>query len=201
MPSSSSPPIPKQPIGTTFLVAICILGLVALAQIIAVSMVFLRRLPPPAPSAQEPFQQPPQQSIQQAPMSMAPGGRATSAARAGIEAERLFREAQSRANVGDFDGALDLLTKADELQPDNPEILSRLAQASEKAGQREDAAAYWQRILELGPQAANFRRQAELQLSLLSTAIGTRALPAAPRGNFRPPRQCRTPAGRHPGNH
>jgi len=172
---AATPPIPKQSIGTTFVAAISILGAMALLQLIAVAVILTQRVmdrnASPAPAAQA---DPAAALPLPPPAAATPSG---AAPRAAAESERLLQQARIRENQQDYEAAVDFLTRADEVNPDSPEILARLASLNEKLGQNEDAAAYWQRILELGPLASTYRKQAERQLGLLGRP--STGLPAA----------------------
>lgn len=157
----------KPPLGTTFVVAASLLGLAAVAQLVAVLVYF-------GPSfAGAPV------AVDEAPAPVATAPSVPSEPPAGVAgddaddadiAERV-KEALAEADrleKGNSPGdALIPLEEALALQPSNLEVLSRLASLYERLGQTELAQAGWRSIIELGPAAGRFLEVAEIRLRLL----------------------------------
>lgn len=158
----------KPPVGTTFVVAASLLGVAAVAQLIAVLVYFgpgfadkrastVMAVPAatPAPEA-APTDTPPAEPV----IAEAPPSDEERVAELLQEVEKL----ESGASPGD---AIVPLEEAVTLQPRNPELLARLAGLQERLGQSELAQETWKQILDLGPDAGRFLDVAEIRLRLL----------------------------------
>lgn len=173
----SQPPIPRQPIGTTFAVAIAILGIALAAQMLAVAWFFLPKIR--------------QQFVDSAMVAAAQPAAvplATPAPEAGSEAEpvggpdaatvqrinRLVGEADSAYRVGEFEAALAKLDEADSLLPDDPGILLRRARAFESIQQPGPAAELYTRVLALPNLAPELRAQSSRKLEQLGEIASKR---------------------------
>lgn len=149
----------KQPLGVTFIVAINVLALAAVVQVIAVAAYFINRATEerakssPAVSAAE----------NAAEEQVSPQEN-----RAMLEAQELYRQAVVMETRGEETEALELLQKADEIMPSMPPIIARMGLLYERLGKKDLAAAQWQRIMDLGDQAGDFRKEAEIRLRLLN---------------------------------
>lgn len=180
----------KQPVGTTFVAAIALLGAAALAQLLAILVFFAPRYeggavrPLTARSAAVPVATPP------APVepvrSEAVAERDAADAKDRVDA--LLAEAAQAANP---DVAQVALEEALTLDPRQPEVLSRLAVMEEQRGHAEIAADYWQRLAELGPDAGRLTDVAEIRLRILEA--GAAGGPASDGG-------MRDDAGLQPGS-
>ncbi len=157
----------KIPVGTTFVVAASLLGVAAVAQLVAVLVYFgpgfanatapaQVQTPPPAPVALPPSSPPPVAAVA-APEETARQERIA----------ELIKEAAKLEEGSSPGDALVPLEEADSLQPRNPEILSRLASLHERLGQNELAEDIWKNILELGPEAGRYLDVADIRLRLL----------------------------------
>lgn len=153
----------KPPVGTTFVVAASLLGLAAVAQLIAVLVYF-------GPGLKE---------TTVAPVVAAPAASEAAAAPAvdqpdageieelNVRMAELLAEAE-RLEVGSSPGdALVPFEEALTLQPRNAEVLSKLAILHERLGQTELAETAWKNLIELGPEAGQFLQVAEIRLRLL----------------------------------
>ena len=161
----------KPPVGKTFVVAASLLGLAAVAQLVAILIYFgpgfqqtsVAVAPPaaePPPTPAEPAaavpEGPDEAEVQQADARVA---------ELLAEAERL----EGGPNAGD---ALVALEEAATLQPRNPEVLSRLGSLHERLGQTELAGTAWENIIALGPEAGRFLDVAEIRLRVLRQGGG-----------------------------
>ena len=152
----------KQPLGTTFIVAASLLGVAAVAQLVAILVYFgpgfkqtytaaaaapsavPEATPAPAPQISEV-----EKTAQQARLSELLA-----------EADKL----EAGASPGD---ALVPLEEALDVQPRNAELIARVATLHERLGQTELAQASWQKVVALGPDAGKLFDIAEVRLKLL----------------------------------
>ncbi len=141
------PPLPKQPLGKTFIIAISVLGLLAIFQLLAVIFHFgpvvsqqildsaaaTRKSRDadinPAPVTPSPANFPPSQA------SSAPAASAADQQ----QARELLAEAASKIRVGEYDAALKTLDEAEAILPGDPTILLLKARAFEGADQPGEA--------------------------------------------------------------
>jgi hypothetical protein len=157
----------KPPVGTTFVVAASLLGLAAVAQLVAILVYFGPGFTQPAvavaPPPAEPVATP--GATETAPAAEGPDELQIQEVNARVaellaEAERL----EGGPVAGD---ALVPLEEAATLQPRNPEILSRLGSLHERLGQTELAETAWENLIALGPDAGRFLDVAEIRLRVL----------------------------------
>lgn len=175
----------KSPVGTTFVVAASLLGVAAVAQLVAVLVYFgphftgekvvasASAVPAAATPAPEPVEVLP---------AATPGpehGPEVSAEET-AKTERLaelMKEVEKLEDGSSPGDALVPLEEARSLDPRNPEILSRLAGLNERMGHNEMAEDIWKNLLDLGPDAGRYLDVAEIRLRLLrqqgATAVGT----------------------------
>ncbi len=172
----SQPPIPRQPIGTTFIVAISILGVVLTLQFLGVAWFFLPKLR--------------QQVVESATVAaVQPAAETPAEAAAAPVVERsqpgpdpafaqriqgLVAEADTSYRVGDFESALSRLEEADSLLPNDPGIMLRRARAFESVQQPAEAAAIYTSVLALPNLAPETRAQASRKLEQLGGAAAAR---------------------------
>jgi hypothetical protein len=157
----------KSPVGKTFLVAATILGLAALAQLVAVLVYFgpgLKETTVAAPAP--PAEEAPSAPAEPVPASPPPAS-AEDDAQAAARVAELLAEAEKLGGGASPGDALVPLEEAQMLQPRNAEVLSRLAALHERLGQTELAEAAWQDLISLGPDAGRFLEVAEIRLRLL----------------------------------
>ncbi|MDX2079903.1 MAG: tetratricopeptide repeat protein [Terrimicrobiaceae bacterium] len=175
--SHSQPPIPRQPIGTTFAVSIGILGFVLAAQMLAVAWFFLPKL------RQQFVDSATVDAVQPAAAPVATpapdSGTATETPQQPDAAmvqriNRLVNESDSAYRVGDFEGALAKLDEADSLLPDDPGILLRRARAFESVQQPGPAAEIYTRVLALPNLSPELRAQSARKLEQLGEVAATR---------------------------
>jgi len=152
----------KQPLGTTFIVAASLLGVAAVAQLVAILVYFgpgfkqaytAAAVAPPAAPATTP----------------APAPQVSNEEKTAQEARlnELLAEAdklEAGASPGD---ALAPLEEALGIQPSNAELIARVATLHERLGQTELAQSAWQKVVALGPAAGKLFDIAEVRLKLL----------------------------------
>jgi hypothetical protein len=167
----------KPPVGKTFVVAATLLGLAAVAQLVAILIYFgpgfqqattAAVAPPPAEPAPAPAE----------PAAAAPEGPSEEEVQQ-IDARvsELLAEAERLEGGPTAGDALVPLEEAATLQPRNPEVLSRLGSLHERLGQTELAGTAWENLIALGPGAGRFLDVAEIRLRVLRQ--GADAEPAA----------------------
>lgn len=163
----TSPPIPRQPIGTTFVVAMALLGAFAIVQVLAVLLHFAPALSRAAQSAG--LEDARRAAAAQSEPAASDDGLpqiANPQVQNQMRAQELYLKASEALQSGNQPAALEFLSQANQFLPNNTEILVGLARL-QTALKRPDASDTWQRILSLGPDAAPYRAEAETQLSLL----------------------------------
>ncbi|MEA3187105.1 MAG: hypothetical protein QOD99_935 [Chthoniobacter sp.] len=192
-----TPPIPRQHVGRTFVVAISLLGFVALAQIGAVAWAFISRfhaatpgdLALPVKSAVpekltlvDPF------ATMETP---APQHRATPLPEVGDQQvaslpkptpvplqkpttesrlTELVEQARALRDKGDTSTALTRLHEAQAISPDSALIISELATTFEKMGQTDKALEQWRRIFDMGESAGIYYQAADAKLKASEAA-------------------------------
>lgn len=152
----------KQPLGTTFIVAASLLGVAAVAQLVAILVYF-------GPGFKQTY------TVAAAAPSAAP--EATPAPAPQIsEAEKTAQQARLNELLAEADkleagaspgDALVPLEEALDVQPRNAELIARVATLHERLGQTELAQATWQKVVALGPDAGKLFDIAEVRLKLL----------------------------------
>lgn len=162
----------KVPVGTTFVVAASLLGVAAVAQLVAVLVYFgpgFAQTAGPAvgsvPVEVVATPPPPTAVISTAVAEPTPAAVEEGGDQARLD--ELMKEVEKLESGPAPGDALVPLEEAVSLQPRNPEILSRLASLQERLGQAELAQDTWKSILDLGPDAGRFLDVAEIRLRLL----------------------------------
>lgn len=131
------PPIPRQPLGATFITAISLLGAVAAVQFIAVIAHYLpdfrKSLADTSLRAQE---------VQQAPTPQAASPQTSSTAAAPPvpagdlqRAKKLFDEANQGFRIGDYDATMKKLDEIEVILPGDPAVLQLKSLVYERQGQ------------------------------------------------------------------
>lgn len=158
----------KTPVGTTFIVAASLLGLAAVAQLVAILVYFGPGFSPASQpvAAVEPVSAPEPGPREVAPAPTQDPAEFDAAAQQ-VRLEELMREIDVLEKGSTPDAALIPLEEAVNLQPRNPELLNRLASLHERLGQIELAQGVWKSLLDLGPDAGRFLDVAEIRLRLL----------------------------------
>lgn len=182
--SQASPPIPRQPIGATFAVAVGILGFFLVLQFLAVAWYFLPILREKVvesatvasvqPAAENPVT-PSQTGNPSAPDRTQPDPALVQ------KINRLVTDSDRAYRVGDFEAALKGINEAADLLQDDPGILLRRARLLESMQQPADAAADYARVAALPGLSPELRTQAERKLTQLGGSIsGSPAGSASP---------------------
>jgi len=166
--TSVTPPIPRQPIGRTFLVAVILLGLFGLVQLMAVArhylpllrtqLVDVREVPEPAPKEAS------RAEVPSTPSTPEPALIAR-AAQVVAEADRNFR-------VGDFESTLRSLKQAEQILPADPAIQFRIGQVYEALDDKAQAFTAFERSIAVPGLPVDIRRQAEQKMALLAQVLG-----------------------------
>jgi hypothetical protein len=154
-------------VGKTFVVAATLLGLAAVAQLVAILIYFgpgfqqattAAVAPPPAEPAPAPAE----------PAAAAPEGPGEEEVQqVNARVTELLAEAERLEGGPTAGDALVPLEEAATLQPRNPEVLSRLGSLHERLGQTELAGTAWENLIALGPDAGRFLDVAEIRLRVL----------------------------------
>ncbi len=192
----ASPPIPRQPIGATFAVAVGVLGFFLILQFLAVAWYFLPILREKVvESATVASVQP----AADAPASASPAGSATQVERQQPDPalvqkiNRLVSESDRAYRVGDFESALKGINEAGDLLPDDPGILLRRARLLESMQQPAEAAADYAHVATLPGLSPELRTQAERKLTQLGgAASGSPAAVDSPSQGVEEPRARNT---------
>ena len=155
----------KSSVGTTFVVAVSLLGAAAVAQLVAVLIYFGPGFAPEVGSV-----------VSVAPPEPTPAPVSEIVAETLVEVEAaaqperlgdLMKEIETLESGASPDAALGPLEEAVSLDPRNPELFSRRASLHERLGQIELAQGIWKNLLDLGPDAGRFLDVAEIRLRLL----------------------------------
>ncbi|MEO8204900.1 MAG: hypothetical protein ABI615_01875 [Chthoniobacterales bacterium] len=162
-------PLPKQPIGRTFTVAIIILGIIALVQIIAAGIKLWPAASVPSEAAAQPT---PPSSVVRTTRPVKPHPKTGDILKASTEAEALTRQAAVKEKAGDFEGSLDLLEDADALMPNKPAVIAQMAVLFEGLKQSQNALVQWRRLADMGPAAGEFQKQAVAKLNSEAQTAG-----------------------------
>ncbi len=176
------PPVPKQPIGTTFVVAISLLGAFAVIQLLAVAWHFVPLVRQQVARTAE-AQIPPQAaSPTPTPQAQPPPSPSADTQKA----QQLLAEADRSSRVGDFENALKMLDEVGKLLPGDPGVLLRKALIFERLDQTADAVAVLDEILKYPGLPPDIRAQAQARADKLSQRLASAepgkkpAAPAAP---------------------
>jgi len=177
------PSIPKPAIGKTFVVAISLLGVIAVVELMAVGWAFLARLhPSQSPSIPEsrldladtfaspanlkpvppPAALPSPTPISPVPVLPAPQERNQSPSEGQLTA--LVAQARTLRERGDTSTALTRLREALTISPNEPQVISELAITYEKMGLSDKALDQWKHIFEMGEGAGIYYAAAEAKI-------------------------------------
>ena len=159
----------KTPLGTTFIVAASLLGVAAVAQLVAVLVYF-------GPNFKQAYSASEQPAAVAGPAApAAPVAEVSETEKSALQARmsELLSEADKLEAGASPADALAPLEQALAMQPTDATLLSRIAALHERLGQTGQAADTWQKLVALGPAAGNLSEVAEVRLNLLRN-------PAAP---------------------
>jgi tetratricopeptide (TPR) repeat protein len=164
---TAHPPIPRQPIGVTFVVAISVLGTLAIIQLLAAAWHYIPLMRQQAARTAEPQATPqevaptPAQQTQQPP-EPSPEMR---------KAQKLLADADRSSRVGDFEAALKTLDELAKLLPGDPSVLLRKALVLERLDQSAQAIVVLEEILKYPGLPSEIRNQAQAKLDALAQAL------------------------------
>ncbi len=173
MSTPNSPtPIPKQPIGATFIVAISLLGAVAIIQLLAVAWHYIPLVRQQV--AQTAEAQVAAREVASAPAQPTPNPTPTPSAEM-LKAQKLMAETDRSLRVGDFETALKLLEELGKLMPGDPSVLLRKAQVLERLDQPAETVVVLEAALKYPGLPQEVRAQAQAKIDQLSQALAARA--------------------------
>jgi hypothetical protein len=164
-------PIPRQPIGTTFIVAVSLLGAVAIIQLLAVAWHYIplvRQQVAQSAEAQAASQQPATVSAQQTPQPTPTPSAETR------KVQKLIADADRSLRVGDFEAALKLLDELGKLMPGDPSVLLRKAQVLERLDQPAETVVVLEEALKYPGLPEEVRTQAQAKIDQLSQSLAAR---------------------------
>jgi hypothetical protein len=164
-------PIPRQPIGTTFIVAVSLLGAVAIIQLLAVAWHYIplvRQQVAQTAEAQAASQQPAAVSAQQTPQPTPTPSAETR------KVQKLIADADRSLRVGDFEAALKLLDELGKLMPGDPSVLLRKAQVLERLDQPAETVVVLEEALKYPGLPEEVRTQAQAKIDQLSQSLAAR---------------------------
>jgi hypothetical protein len=170
-PNSHSP-IPKQPIGATFIVAISLLGAVAIIQLLAVAWHYIPLMRQQV--AQTAEAQVAAREVAPAPAQPTPNPTPTPSAEM-LKAQKLMAETDRSLRVGDFETALKLLEELGKLMPGDPSVLLRKAQVLERLDQPAETVVVLEETLKYPGLPQEVRAQTQAKIDQLSQALAARA--------------------------
>lgn len=121
--------------------------------------------PPPTPPATAAGGLPPA-SVTARNNAASPTGIGAPSSQPALEGEiaELVEVAQQVRSLGDLQGALEVLRKADLKSPDHPAVLSEMAQTYDQMGLTDKALASWKKVEAMGVNAGEYRLQASKRL-------------------------------------
>jgi hypothetical protein len=164
-------PIPRQPIGATFIVAISLLGAVAIIQLLAVAWHYIplvRQQVTQTAEAQDTSQNSAAPSVQQTPQPTA-----TPSAEM-RKAQKLMADVDRSLRVGDFETALKLLDELGKLMPGDPSVLLRKAQVLERLDQPAETVVVLEEALKFPGLPQEVRAQAQAKVDQLSQTLAAK---------------------------
>ncbi len=172
------PPLPKQPLGRTFVVSVVVLGMVALTQLTAVGLYYLpviaqqlRNSTAPAPAI--PSRPTPAPILKTEPIQPATVQKPALAPSDFQKVQRLVMDAERNIRIGEFDTALKLLNQADNLLPGDPKILVSKALVLERLDQPAEAALALDAALDSPDLPPAARPEIQKKLDQLSSLVAT----------------------------
>jgi len=168
----STPVIPRQPIGATFVVAVSVLGVFAILQIVAVAWHYVPAMRQQMQeSSRQAAAQPvatPAPMIPQVAAQALPSQAPPQNAQLNQKVTQLLQDADRNARIGEYDDAIKLLDQAEALLPGDPTSLFLRSQVLERMGQPGDAMDALQEALKYPALPPEYRAQAERKLDQLA---------------------------------
>ena len=165
----AQPPIPRQPIGTTFVVAISLLGALAIIQLFAVAWHYIPLVRQQVSATAEQQEAPPQ--VAPTPSQQTQQPQVPSADMR--KAQKLLSDADRSARVGDFDVALKTLDELGRLLPGDPSVLMRKALVLERLEQPAEAVVVLEEILKYPGLPPDVRGQAQAKRDQLAQSLAS----------------------------
>ena len=165
--ATAQTPIPRQPIGTTFVVAISLLGIFAIVQVLAVAWHYIPVVRQQVARTAEP-QATPQEAAPSPAQQPQPPPVPPAEAR---KAQALLADVDRSARVGDFEAALKTLDELGKLLPGDPGVLLRKALVLERLEQSAEAIVVLEEILKYPGLPPEIRSQAQAKLDALGQAL------------------------------
>lgn len=160
----------KSQVGTTFIIAATLLGVAAVAQLVAVLVYFgpgfATPAAEPAPTVSATVE-PAEATPEPTPVATVSAEDDAQAAADREKVEKLLREAEALRAGSTPDAALVPLEEAVVLQPRNPEVLQQLASLYERLKQTEMAVETWQKLADLGEEGGKMAEVAKVRMELL----------------------------------
>ncbi len=161
------PPIPKQPIGTTFVVAIGLLGTFAIIQLLAVAWHYIPLVRQQVATTTEP-----QATLQEAAPTPGQQTQQPPAPSAEVrKAQKLLADADRSYRVGDFEAALKTLEELGKLLPGDPSVLLRKALVLERLDQPAEAIVVLEEIMKYPGLPPEISSQAQAKLEALAQTL------------------------------
>ena len=166
---TAHPPIPRQPIGATFVVAISLLGALAIVELLAAAWHYIPLMRQQVARTAEP-----QATSQEVASTPAPQTQQPPAPSPEIQkAQKLLADADRSSRVGDFEAALKTLEELGKLLPGDPSVLLRKALVLERLHQSAGAVAVLGEILRYPGLPPEIRTQAQTKLDGLVQALAS----------------------------
>jgi hypothetical protein len=168
--------MPRQPIGTTFVVSMSVLGLIAAVQVLAVLLryadVASQMLKERATHAEVAPQTPadPQATPFRPVQPTAPVN--------GKQIEQLLAEAGRAYRLGDFDSALKTIGQLETVAPGDPQVLLVKAAVLEKLDQPAEAVLLLEQVMKISGLPAESRVAVQKKIDALSQSLGTSGSPS-----------------------
>jgi tetratricopeptide repeat protein len=164
-------PIPRQPIGATFIVAVSLLGAVATIQLLAVAWHYIPLVRQQVAQTAEP--QAAAQGAAAVTAQQTPQPTPTPSAEM-RKVQKLMADADRSLRVGDFEAALKLLEELGKLMPGDPSVLLRKAQVLERLDQPAEAVVVLEEALKYPGLPEEVRTQAQAKVDQLSQSLAAR---------------------------
>lgn len=159
----------KAPLGTTFIVAAGLLGVAAVAQLVAVLVYFGPGLRQTHEAGQPVVSTPPVAGAPAAtpaqPVEVAATG--DDKVEPGVKLKELIAEADKLEGGSSPAEALAPLEEALAIEPSNATLLARVATLHERLGDKDAAETGWKKLVALGASAGNLFHVADVRLNLL----------------------------------
>lgn len=172
MSATTTPPIPRQPIGTTFIVSVCVLGAVALLQIIAVIIPLVRQQIARQSSDAPASATPPVSAPVSMPAQNALANSAATNAQLNDKVMALRGEAAKFFRLGQFDDSLRKIDEIEAILPGDPSTFFLRGEILERIGKPAEAAMAYEAVLDAPGLPQADRKQVEMKLHLLEQTEG-----------------------------